>query len=360
MRFAYSSAIGPVRPRWGIVVALCTLFSAAACANQTNDAQPVTRTADIPGLSTRAAHGTEAWVCNFGYESDPGATVTPVDLADRATDNPVTTGTLPAGIAATPDGRMILVADEGADLLTVLDADDGDVLAQIPTGVEPDAVGVSPNGKVALVANSDDGTVTPVDLTTLTAMRPVKVGPQPDAIAIGGPGGDVALVANLGGNSVTPVDLATMTPGSPISVGDEPDAIAISPDNDEAVVANLGSNSVSFVNLLTLLGGPQVGIGVAPTGIATESNFDSEGALAWVSGGDSLVAVSFETMRAIGRTVAVGHLAEALAIAGTGTTAWVADNDPYLTEIDLTDGTVLGSVQVGGRPSAVVIPPPYT
>jgi YVTN family beta-propeller protein len=360
MRNAFSSANSASRTRWVLVVAVASVACCASCANKTNDAQPVTHNPDIGGLASRAGAGTEAYVCNFGYDSDPGATITPVDLTRQVADTPITTGTLPDALAATPDSRYLLVADEGQDLLTVLDTSNGDVRAQITVGVEPDAVAVSPNGLLALVANSDDGTVTPVDLQNFTAGKALRVGAQPDAIAIGGPGGETAIVANLGSNSVTPIDLQTMTPGTPIAVGDEPDAIALDPGRGEALVTNLGSGNATFLDMTTLAPGPEVALGIAPTGVATEADYDSNGPVAWVSGGDSLLAVSFDQTALLGRSYPVGHLAEAVAITNSGEDAWVADNDPYITEIDLADGRTLETVHVGGRPSAIVIPPPYS
>jgi hyaluronoglucosaminidase len=343
--------------RWGLVVAVFTLALVPSCTDMTADAEPVLHSSEIPGLSARAEAGTEAYVCNFGYTSDPGAAVTPVDLADAVADAPITTGTLPDAIASTPDGRLILVADEGEDLLTILNAGDGDVVARVQTGVEPDAVAVSPDGRIALVANIDGGTVTPVNLKTMRAGKPVRVGPQPDAVAIGGSDGEIALVADLGSGSVTPINLETMRAGPSISVGDEPDAIAMSPNGGTAFVTDLGSNSVRAVNMTTLTAGPVVPVGVPPTGIATDPDPGSSGPVAWISGGSSLVAVSFTDLDVIGEPLAVGHLAEAVAITANGSTAWVADGDPYVTEIDLITGRAIKSVPVGGRPSAIVIPP---
>ena len=347
--------------RWVVVVAVVAIASASSCTNMSADAEPVLHDASIPGLAGRADAGQEAYVCTFGYDSEPGATVTPVNLDAATVDPRITTGTLPAAVSASPDGRLILVADEGEDELTVIDASDGHVVATIPTGVEPDAVAVSPDGSTAVVANSDDGTVTPVNLRTMHADPPVHVGHQPDAVAIGGPGGHTALVANLGDGTVTPVDLQTMTAGSPIRVGQEPDAIALNPDGDSALVADLGSDAVTFVDLTTHLAGPTVNVGVAPTGVASVPAASGQvlsGQEAWVSGGKSLVSVSFAGKPVVGRTIRVGHLAEALAIAHGGATAWVADGDPYVTEVDLVSGRVLKSVRVGGRPSAIVIPAP--
>jgi len=242
------------------------------------------------------------------------------------------------------------------DLLAVIDSSTGRVLGRVTTGVEPDAVTVAPNGRLAVVADSGDGTVTVVNLETMRAAPRLPVGPQPDAVAIGGPGGETALVADLGRSTVTPVDLETMTVGRPIRVGEEPDAIALSPDGDSALVADLGSDEVTYVNLTTLRAGPEIPVGVPPTGIATQAGSGGSGPLAWVSGGSSLVSVSFDGKHGVGAAMPVGHLAEGLAI-GSGTdTAWVADSDPYVTEVNLTTRRVVESVHVGGRPTQIVIP----
>jgi YVTN family beta-propeller protein len=325
----------------------------------TTDAQPVIHTVEIRGLAQRAAAGTEAWVCNLGYDSDPGSTVAPVNLSGGVADPPITTGTLPDAITASPDGRLVVVADEGQDLVTVIDARTGDVLGRVATGVEPDAVAVSPNGDLAVVADSDDGTITVVNLRTMHRTASIHVGPQPDAVAVGGPGGETALVANLGDGTVTPVDLATLTAGRPIRVANEPDAIALSPNGDAALVADHGSDAVTYVSMITLRAGPQIAIGIPPTGIATESLANTAGPVAWAAGGSSLVGISFDEKRVVGTAVALGHLAEGVAIAPGTHTAWVADGDPDLTEVNLVTRRVVESVHVGGRPTSIVIPAPY-
>lgn len=368
MTDAFSSAKGSRSRRWAAVVpgalAAFSLVTVPACTNMTNDAEPVLHKVAIPGLAARAAAGTEAYVCNFGYDSAPGATVTAVDLEDANVDARITTGTLPDAIAASPDGRMLLVADEGQDLLRVLDTSDGDVIATVGTGVEPDAVAVAPDGALAVVANSDDGTVTPVDLRTMRALEPIHVGAQPDAVAIGGPGGRTALVGDLGAGTVVPIDLQTLTAGAPIAVGSEPVSIALSPDGDIAAVANLGSNSVTFVNMVSLRALRTVPVGVAPTAIASEPSSPSGGGvasavgeLAWVTGGTSLVPVSFESEAVASPVIDVGRLVEDVAISPGGDSAWVADHGPDITEVDLASGRPVKSVTVGGRPSEIVIPP---
>lgn len=163
-------------------------------------------------LAKRAAEGSRAYICNFGYDDQPGTTLTTLDLgagplgsgvpAPGATPTaapgttpaaggtarsvggtslgpPVSTGSLPSAEAATPDGRLLLVTDQGNDQLAVVDTATDAVISHILVGVEPDAVAVSPDGKTALVANVDDDTVTPIDLTTLRAGPAIAVGARP-------------------------------------------------------------------------------------------------------------------------------------------------------------------------------------
>jgi YVTN family beta-propeller protein len=314
-------------------------------------------------LARSSSRGTEAYVSNFGYDDQPGTTITAVDLAAHRVSGSPRTGSLPSAVAATPDGRLLLVTDQGADNLAVLSAATDHLMARIPTGVEPDAVAVSPDGTMALVANLDDNTVTPVDLATLRAGPPIPVGSRPDALAIGGPGGRTALVANLEGNTVTPVDLTTMTPGAPVPVGMEPDAVAITPDGSTALVANLGSGTVTPITLATLRPGFSVAVGAGPTGLALTTGGHGGSPVAWVTAGVDLVPVELSNLSlllplSVGAPLPVGHLAEALAITPDGTTAWVAGQDATLTPVDLATGVRGPSIYVGGRPAAVVIPPP--
>ncbi len=338
-----------------VVTTTALIVLVTGCGNTTNSPAAV--------LARSASRGTEAYVCTFGYDDQPGTTITAVDLASRRVDRSPRTGSLPSAVAATPNGRLLLVTDQGVDNLAVLSASTDHLITRIPTGDEPDAVAVSPDGTIALVANVDDDTVTPVDLTTLRAGRPIPVGSRPDAVAIGGPGGTTALVADLEGNTVTPVDLTTMTAGTPVPVGTEPDAVAVTPDGTTALVANLGSGTVTPIALATLRPGFSVAVGPGPTGLAVTAKGPGGSPTAWVTAGTDLVPLKLSNLSLLlplsaGPPLPVGHLAEAVAFTADGTTAWVAGQDATLTPVDLTTGVAGPSIYVGGRPAAVVIPLP--
>ena len=125
-----------------------------------------------------------AYVATGASVANPGNTVAVVDTVTSKAQKPITTGTLPAALAVTPDGNDVLVANKGVDTVSEIDVASGTVVRQVTVGLEPDAVAVAPNGALALVANFGDNTVTPLALPSLRAGRPIAVGRQPVAVAI--------------------------------------------------------------------------------------------------------------------------------------------------------------------------------
>ena len=168
---------------------LCSL--AAACGSDSAVGSPTVAT---------------AYVATGASVANPGNTVAVVDTSTSTALHPITTGTLPAALAVTPDGKDLLVANKGVDTLSEVDVASGDVVDQVTVGLEPDAVAVTPNGSLALVANFGDNTVTPVSLPSFRPGHPIAVGHQPVAIAVS-PSGTTALVANYQDGSVTPIAL---------------------------------------------------------------------------------------------------------------------------------------------------------
>lgn len=301
------------------------------------------------GSSAASAARPTAYVANGANVAAPGTTVSVVNLSSASAQPPVTTGSLPAGLAVTPNGQDVLVANKGDDTLSEIDVNTGSVVHQVTVGLEPDAVAVAPNGTLALVANFGAGTVTPVSLPSFRVGRPVAVGRQPTAIAVS-PGGTLALVTNFEDGTVSPIALATMVAGSPVAVGSEPDAVFIAGNGDTALVADFLTSAVTPIHLPSLIPGPAFDVGGNPTGIVGLRTSTE----AWVSAGNQLVPVDLATDH-IGSPVPVGTTAQAVALAGGGGTAWVAGGNGTLIRVDLRRGVVAGRVGLGGRPSAVVI-----
>lgn len=308
----------------------------------------------------------QAWVANYAYQSQPGSTITPVDLRNGRARTPVSTASepasasTPAALAVTPDGRELVVANEGSDRLSVISAASDTTIASVGVGLQPDAVAVAAGGPyhagIALVANFGDDTVTPVYLGTMRAGPPIAVGSEPDAVAVAGPAGGgstLALVANFGSGTVTPIDLATMTAGTAIAVGSEPDAIAVPGTTaGPAFVANLGADSLTAIDLTTLVPGRAFPVGVDPTSLVAAP----AGNVVWIGGGSSIEALTVSTL-ALGKPIAFPDPVEAIALAPSGSTAWVALEDGAVRKAILSTATVGNAIRVGGRPSAIAITP---
>jgi DNA-binding beta-propeller fold protein YncE len=173
------------------------------------------------------------------------------------------------------------------------------------------------------------------------------------AIAIT-PDGSTALVADFGDGTVTPLALPSLTPGTPIDAGTGPVAVAIAPDGTTALVADFQTSSATPIRLAHLTTLPSIPLAGNPTDIALSPT----GATAYLSGGDSVLPVNLTTLQA-GAPIPVGAPAEALAVTANGLTAWVCTATGRVVPVNLVNGSLAGSVEVGGQPTAIVIPPAH-
>ena len=209
---------------------------------------------------------------------------------DGSTVNP-----FPAGLAITPDGARLVVTDQLADAVTVVDLATG-ALASTPVGHRPYGVTLSADGARAYVANQGAQSLSVVDVTgAKPAVRgEVAVGTHPSRSVLS-PDGATLYVANNDSDTVSVLDTATDTvtrtlslaPYRGAAVGSNPDALALSPDAKTLYVANSGNNDVAVLDLARPDANPVVGM--VPTGWYPTSVHVAGGAL-WVTNGKGLGA----------------------------------------------------------------------
>ncbi|MBV8993456.1 MAG: bifunctional YncE family protein/alkaline phosphatase family protein [Pseudonocardiales bacterium] len=193
------------------------------------------------------------------YAVDNG-TLTEGTLIKLPTTNPTgqPSNPYPAGIAVTPDGQHLLVADHQADAFSVVDLATGAVHTAA-AGHHPYGVVASANGRSAYVTNQGDTTVSVFDLSTgadPTLDKTITVGTHPNK-AVASPDGRTLYVANGDSDEISVIDTATaavtrsisVAPYSGAPVGSNPDALALSSDGRSLYVANAGNNDVAVVNL---------------------------------------------------------------------------------------------------------------
>jgi DNA-binding beta-propeller fold protein YncE len=218
-------------------------------------------------------------------------------------------GTGPSGLAVTPDGKFLYVANQFDSTLTKFSVDASGVLTQglvVPVGTTPSAATITADGGLLYVANastisgfaicgqvltscsdptSPDGSLTPVEGS------PFPSGINPVAI-IAAPSGKFLFAVNRQSNQISQYKVATgsgvLTANTQavISTGATPVGAAIRVGTttntntggvtDYLYVPNLGSSSISVysfdstVGLLGLVGGPVNITGGQPGAVAAE------------------------------------------------------------------------------------------
>jgi YVTN family beta-propeller protein len=142
---------------------------------------------------------------------------------------------------------------------------------------------------------------------------------------------------------------------TPLPAGPEPDAVLIGPDNSKALVADFETSTVTAIDLSTMTVRKIIPVAGNPTGIALWKST----MIAYVSGGNSVTPLDLNDLDA-GTPLPVGTTAQGLALADNGRTAWVCGGNATLVPVNLVSGAIGRAVDVGGQPTAVVIPAPPT
>jgi YVTN family beta-propeller protein len=164
------------------------------------------------------------------------------------------------GLAWSPDGRHAYASAGANDKVRVYDVA-GQRLSETAPITFPKTAGaagdpipaglaVSADGSKLYVANHHAASMSVVDLASKLVTASVAVGPSPYTVQLT-KDGRAALVSNWGGNTVTVVDTATNTVRRTETVGTHPSAMAVNPSRPEVYVANSDSDDVSVLNAVT-------------------------------------------------------------------------------------------------------------
>ncbi len=304
----------------------------------------------------RAATSHTAYVTNEASES-----VTPIDIATNTPGAAIPVGSLPSGVAITPDGKTAYVTNHFSNSVTPIDTATNTPGPAIMVGDAPSGVAIAPDGKTAYVANSGSNSVTPIDTATNTPGVAIMVGgTDPFAVAIT-PDGKTAYVANGGSNSVTPITIATNTPGPAIPVGSDPTAVAITPDGKTAYVTNQGSDSVTPIDTATNTPGLAIPVSSAPfhsgpLAVAVTPDGKTAYVADFGAGSNSVTPIDTAT-NTPGAAIPVGA-PTAVAITPDGKTAYVTNfGSDSVTPIDTATNKPGVAIPVGGDPFAVAVTP---
>src|SRR6202008_1897705 len=90
----------------------------------------------------------------------------------------------------------------------MIDTKSGEVTATLPSGPDPELFILSPNGKVLYVANENDNTVTIIDMEKRARVGDVQVGVEPEGMAIS-PDGKILINTSETTNMAHFIDTTT-------------------------------------------------------------------------------------------------------------------------------------------------------
>ena len=169
------------------------------------------------------------------------------------------TGTsYPAGVAVSPNGKFVYVAENVGDRLAVINADTGAVAQRLPVDHYPYAVALTADGNVFVSAWGGE-TISQFRVLpdgTLAYVGRIEVGRHPSAIVASG---KTLYVALAGSDRVAVVDTSLRKvvryfhddpPNAPPE-GSTPNALVISADGKRLLVAEADNNAVAVLDSTT-------------------------------------------------------------------------------------------------------------
>jgi YVTN family beta-propeller protein len=173
----------------------------------------------------------------------------------------ITTGTIgtePNGMAVTPDGTKIVVAEGAAHQVQIITVASRTVASTVAipevAGVKsrPDAVTVTPNGLTAYVVDGATKLVYPITIATGTRGAAIIVGSQGDPGAIvATPNGEKVYVANYASHTVSAISTSSNTVAATVTIGagetGKPIALAATPNSAHVYVADQGNSKIADI-----------------------------------------------------------------------------------------------------------------
>jgi YVTN family beta-propeller protein len=195
-------------------------------------------------------------VYRYTWANDSAALADSIVLAAKAPDSAGTR--YPAGLAVSPDGSRLYVAENVADSLALIDTGGSRIVQRLPTGHLPYAVAAAPDGLI-YVSNWGEETVSVFrdSAGALFDRGRIVVGRHPSALLLNRDGTRL-FVACASTDRVAVVDtrrrhvvteLLDPPLGGPAE-GSTPNALALSSDETRLFVAEADANAVAVFDLL--------------------------------------------------------------------------------------------------------------
>jgi YVTN family beta-propeller protein len=172
------------------------------------------------------------------------------DIASRSLRGPLLEGDFGAAQFRS-DGKLLIAANRGANLVSLLDTSSGRLVTHLPVPVRPERFCVNQNGGQLFVTGEGmDGVVIVYPYRTEIA-ETVLAGHAPGAMAVSD---SLLFVVSPQSGDVSILDINSRKVIAVVPVGADPGAVVITPDNRYALVLNRKSGDVAVLRASTLAG----------------------------------------------------------------------------------------------------------
>jgi YVTN family beta-propeller protein len=217
---------------------------------------------DKPFGTTTSPDGKTLLVSNDGQYKQSLMVIDAASGAIRQTLSYTSPEALFVGVVYSPDGKRVYASAGGNNKVRVYEVQgDGTLTESAPIALPtrnpagatvnhfPAGVTVSADGRTVWTANSLSDSVSMIDVASRT-VRVVPVGANPYAVKLS-PDGRRAYVSNWGEASVSVLDAATGALRRTIPVGEHPSALLVNARRGELYAADTDSDQLSVIDLST-------------------------------------------------------------------------------------------------------------
>jgi YVTN family beta-propeller protein len=255
-----------------------------------------------------------------------GDMVLVIDIVAQQVKGSIKTGASPRDLVLFDDDKKLIVANSGADTVSVIDTAKAAKLYDFSVASQPYGVAVTRDNKQALVTGWASGDLHFFQLGENSAQRlgRVDVGMLPYTVITAGPGTSAYVAAN-GSHMVAQIDVATRQVAQRIQVGRNPWSLAANREGTQILVTNNRSNNLSLLRT-----------GMAPS---------AAGAQTLMSAGAQPQASGIEAVRRHPKNASIG---------ADGKTAVFTDlANNQLAVVDLGTGAITKVINVGKAPYGI-------
>jgi YVTN family beta-propeller protein len=223
---------------------------------------------DLPLAMAESPDGRALVVSNNGY-SKP--TLSLIDLRTLDVRQTAEVANAWLGIAWHPDGKRLYLSGGAANTVEEFRLTEEELKAERSFKLEKPAdtsfvggLAVSPDGSRLFAVHALGQILSEVDLGTGQVVKKIEL-PTEGYTALLTPDGKTLLVSLWGGARVLLFEAATLTPQGEIAVGEHPNAMALSKDGGRLFVACANTNEVWVADLATRTAKERISIALDPS-----------------------------------------------------------------------------------------------